>query len=107
MHLELKSFLWTRILNIEIRFDKSKYYMNYAKELFFERHLFRLLELKFREFKKQLVLLELKSGSVYLNTDSDLFTSMAEKIYELAIDESNGFLPNKKIIWIVRIIFIF
>ena len=66
--------------------------MNYANELFFERHLFRLLELKFHEFKKQLVLLELKSGSVYLNTDSDLFTSMAEKIYELASDEPNGIL---------------
>lgn len=70
----------------------------------------RLLELKFRDFKKQLatanhtVKLEntlttnLKnssaalSSSIYLNTESDLFTKIAEKIFELASEEPNGIL---------------
>jgi hypothetical protein len=74
----------------------------------------RLLELKFRDFKKQLTTasnnlqnavkssslsdnnmknsLLLNSSSIYLNTESDLFTKIAEKIYELASDEPNGIL---------------
>jgi hypothetical protein len=66
----------------------------------------RLLELKFRDFKKQLanaVKAENANGSpknssnmvgpsIYLNSESDLFTKIAEKIFELASDEPNGIL---------------
>lgn len=67
----------------------------------------RLLELKFRDFKKQLanvVRAENANGSakispnntvspsIYLNTESDLFTKIAEKIFELASEEPNGIL---------------
>lgn len=69
----------------------------------------RLLELKFRDFKKQLASANnnqtkvenstnaLKNNSValnslYLNTESDLFTKIAEKVFELASDEPNGIL---------------
>lgn len=71
----------------------------------------RLLELKFRDFRKEFVSNQAKpSGdhsdqqnqqitnknysysSVYLNTESDLFIHMAEKIFELASEEPNGIL---------------
>ena len=66
----------------------------------------RLLELKFRDFKKQLVnaaKAESANGTsknssnalsplIYLNTESDLLSKIAEKIFELASDEPNGIL---------------
>lgn len=83
----------------------------------------RLLELKFRDFKKEFSNfnqhkshgnskkvqqnqpekphLKNSYSSVFLNTESDLFTHIAEKIFELVYDEPNGILGaviNLKII---------
>lgn len=67
----------------------------------------RLLELKFRDFKKSFAATTKAStnnnhtinkavksthGSIYLNTESDLFTYVAEKIFGLASEEPNGIL---------------
>lgn len=69
----------------------------------------RLLELNFRDFKKSFAAntkvstinnnhnINNKSSrgthsSIYLNTESDLFTYVAEKIFELASEEPNGIL---------------
>lgn len=74
----------------------------------------RLLELKFRDFKKSFAAstkvsvsnpaqgtnsnhtinktVKGTNASIYLNTDSDLFTYVAEKIFGLASEEPNGIL---------------
>ena len=53
----------------------------------------RLLELRFKQFKKAFsVSTASASSSLFLNGDLDLFTRMAERIFELALDEPNGIL---------------
>ena len=57
----------------------------------------RLVELKFREFKKKLASSKnlqqlLNTTGLYLNSDSDLFTKIAEEIFKQASDEPNGIL---------------
>lgn len=70
----------------------------------------RLLEHKFRDFKKSFAastkvsinssvqnannhkIVKGTNASIYLNTESDLFTYVAEKIFELASEEPNGIL---------------
>lgn len=57
----------------------------------------RLIELKFREFKKRLsasksIQQTLNTTGLYLSSDSDLFTKIAEQIFKQASDEPNGIL---------------
>lgn len=57
----------------------------------------RLIELKFREFKKKLSASKsmqqtLNTAGLSLNSDSDLFTKIAEQIFKQASDEPNGIL---------------
>ena len=62
----------------------------------------RLLELKFREFKKSVALLNsnksapirnfITNTSISLDVDTDLFTKIAQKVLELASEEPNGIL---------------
>lgn len=54
----------------------------------------RLLELKFREFKKNLVP-EKNMKHIYLDTDSELFTRIAEKVFKLAGEEPSGILGTR------------
>lgn len=70
----------------------------------------KLLELNFKEFKKSLCYYNSKkqiksdsnnnkslilNSSIYLNIESELFTHIAEKLFELASDEPNGILGTK------------
>lgn len=57
----------------------------------------RLMELKFRDFKKKLMNQKnlqqiLNTSTLYLNSDSDLFTKIAEAIFKQACEEPNGIL---------------
>lgn len=64
----------------------------------------RLLELKFRDFNKSMFNANnqqnyqnqtsnsFSNSSIYINTESDLFFHIAEKIFELASEEPNGIL---------------
>lgn len=68
----------------------------------------RLLELNFRDFNKSMIIFNKPSNqqnnqqyqmnnsfsnsSIYLNTESDLFFHIAEKIFQLASEEPNGIL---------------
>ncbi|CAF0816809.1 unnamed protein product [Brachionus calyciflorus] len=60
----------------------------------------RLIELKFREFKKKFSSQKnlqqiLNTSSIYLNTDSDLFIKIAECVFQQASEEPNGILGAK------------
>lgn len=57
----------------------------------------RLIELKFREFKKKLsssknLQQTLNTTGLHLNSDSDLFIKIAEQIFKQASEEPNGIL---------------
>jgi hypothetical protein len=69
----------------------------------------RLLELKYREFKKFIENSQQNNHqtnnssktngnthqAIYLNTESDLFTKIAESIFKMASEEPNGILGSK------------
>jgi hypothetical protein len=67
----------------------------------------RLLELKYREFKKFIENSQQQNHNnssrsnlnthqaIYLNTESDLFTKIAESIFKMASEEPNGILGSK------------
>ena len=60
----------------------------------------RLLELKLREFKKNLLHHTQNSvgknlKSLYLDTQCDLFTRIAEKLFKMACEEPNGILGTR------------